>query len=202
MRTRSPALSDATSASLSGGVTSLIPSAAALITRPPPPPVDPDRSQRHFLVAVGVTFDRDGDGEGGDVAGGGEDVDAERGRVAAVALRPDAEPVRALEDLSLDRPDRRIRVRGAELTEQRLLGQDRRLLERAPDPDADDERRARVRTGRPDALEDPALHTLAPVRRGPHLVLRAVLAAPALCHELEPQGGARHDLHREHGRGV
>src|SRR5207302_9776547 len=146
MRTRSPALSDATSASLSGGVTSLIPSAAALITRPPPPPVDPDRSQRHFLVAVGVTFGRDGDGEGGDVAGGGEDVDTERGRVAAVALRPDAEPVGAPEDLPPDRPDRRIRVRGAELPDQRLLGQDGRLPERAPDADAAQERMAPDRT--------------------------------------------------------
>src|SRR5207245_2401683 len=34
-------------------------------------------SQRHFLVAVGVAFDGDGDGEGGDVTGIGEDVDAE-----------------------------------------------------------------------------------------------------------------------------
>src|SRR5438132_13690921 len=101
-------------------------------------------------------------------------------------MRPEAEPVLALEDLPFDCPDRRIRVRGAELTEQRLLGQDRRLLERAPDPDADDERRARVRTGRPDALEDPALHTLEPVGRGQHLVRRARLAPPAPRHARAP----------------
>jgi hypothetical protein len=41
------------------------------------------------FVAVGVTFDVDGHGEGGDVAGGGFDHYTEGGRIAAEALRAD-----------------------------------------------------------------------------------------------------------------
>src|SRR5213593_2400698 len=72
-------------------------------------------SQRHFLVPVRVAFDGDGDGEGGDVTGIGEDVDAEGRGVAAVALRPDAQPVGAREQLLLQRVQGRIRIRRAEL---------------------------------------------------------------------------------------
>src|SRR5262245_26120006 len=62
IRTRSPELSDSMSASLSGGLTSLNPSAAIVITATPPDPL-PGRqrepcalvwSQCHFLVAVRV----------------------------------------------------------------------------------------------------------------------------------------------------
>src|SRR3989454_1907693 len=99
-------------------------------------------SQGHFLVSMRVAFDGDGDGERGDVTGIGEDVDAERRGVAAVALRPDAQPVGAREQLLLQRVQGRIRIRRAELAEERLLGQDRGLLERAADADAEDERPA------------------------------------------------------------
>src|SRR5690242_15814818 len=107
MRTRSPAFSDCTSASDSGVRMSLMPSVAVLtlMTR------FPRRSQRHFLVPMGVAFDGDGHGERRDVARVREDVDAERRRVAAVALRPDAEPIGAREQLLLERIERRIGVR-------------------------------------------------------------------------------------------
>src|SRR2546425_11497377 len=154
MRTRSPAFSDCTSASVSGVRTSLISSEGGCAPLPKPPPFDgageagarsrsliasplcasargirfPRRgaappfrtsplrwrrqsrrpngggyraaqpsSQGHFLVSMRVAFDGDGDGERGDVTGIGEDVDAERRGVAAVALRPDAPPVGARE---------------------------------------------------------------------------------------------------------
>src|SRR5438093_4282675 len=110
MRTRSPAFSDSTSASENGVRTSLISSEGGCAPLPKPPPFDgageagarsrsliaslpcgggrgyraaPPSSQRHFLVAVGVAFDGDGDGEGGDVTGIGEDVDPEGRGVAA-----------------------------------------------------------------------------------------------------------------------
>src|SRR5205823_6662557 len=156
MRTRSPALSDSTSASLSGGATSLIPSAAVVTLTASLPGAR--GSQRDLLVPMRVTLDGDGDGQGGDVAGVREDVDAERRRVAAVALGADPQPVRSVEKLLFERVDDRIGVRRAELTEERLLRQERGLLERPADADAQDERRARVGAGRADALEDPLLH--------------------------------------------
>src|SRR2546421_11741963 len=114
MRTRSPALSDSTSASLSGGATSLIPSAAVVtLTASPPcadvrdtrfprrgavppfrtsphpvapakPALEPRGSQRHLLVPMRVTLDGDGDGQGRDVAGGRGAGEAGRRRGAAV----------------------------------------------------------------------------------------------------------------------
>src|SRR5467141_883978 len=50
------------------------------------PPARRSHSQRDFLVAMGVTFDRHGHGQRGDVTRVGKDVDAERRGVAAVAL--------------------------------------------------------------------------------------------------------------------
>src|SRR2546426_891468 len=50
-------------------------------------------SQRHFLVAVGVAFDGDGGGEGGEGTGVGGDVGAEGRGVAAGAPPPGAPPV-------------------------------------------------------------------------------------------------------------
>src|SRR2546422_386702 len=123
MRTRSPAFSDSTSASVSGVRTSLMSSAEPVVTASLP--ARRLRSQRDLFVSVRVALDGDGDGERGDVAGVREEVDAERRGVAAVALRPDAQPVGAREQLLLQRVQGRIRVGRAELAEERLLGQDR-----------------------------------------------------------------------------
>src|SRR5262249_19167845 len=51
------------------------------------------------------------------------------------------EAVGARQKLLLERVERRIGVGGADLAEQRLLGQDRGLLERAADAHAQDQRR-------------------------------------------------------------
>src|SRR5580704_5028665 len=141
IRTRSPAFSNSTSASLSGGATSLIPSVPVVIIA-----LAPSRagSQRHLFVAVRVALDRDRHRQARDVAGVREDVDAEGGGVAAVALGPDAEPVGALEHLPLHRGHRRIRIGRAQLAEERLLAQPRGLLERAAHSHARDQRRAGV----------------------------------------------------------
>src|SRR2546427_9910878 len=93
MRTRSPALSDSTSASVSGVVMSLVPSGAVVTIS----------SQRHLFVAVRVAFDGDGNGKRRDVTRIREEVDAERSRVAAVALGPDAEAGGLFEQLPLRR---------------------------------------------------------------------------------------------------
>src|SRR5438552_921487 len=135
MRTRSPAASDSMSASLSGGETSLMPSAPSAITARAPCPC----SQHDLLVPVRVAFDGHGHGEAGDVAGIAEDVDREGRRVAAVALGPDAEPVRAVEHLPLERVQCRVGIRAPQLAEQRALRQAGGHLEGAADPHAGDE---------------------------------------------------------------
>src|SRR5713226_6262438 len=199
MRTRSPAFSDSTSASESGGAMSLVPSAPRVIIA-----LTPSRagSQRHLFVAVRVALDRDRHRQARDVARIGQDVDAEGGGVAAVALGPDPEPVGALEYLALHRGHRRVRVGRPQLAEQRLLAQARRLLEGAPHPHPRDQRRAGIGTRGADALDDPLLHPVHPLGGGEHLVLRAVLAAAALGHDLDLEGGARHHLQVDDRRGI
>src|SRR5215468_6914097 len=100
MRTRSPADSDSTSASESGGTTSLVPSARTATVTPDlrqGRPHMPRPSQHDLLVPVGVALDGHRHRQARDVARVREDVDAERGGVAAVPLRADAEPVGAVE---------------------------------------------------------------------------------------------------------
>src|SRR5262249_29780400 len=143
MRTRSPAFSAWTSASESGVWTSLMPSAAVLTPTASLPRVVHSFSQRRFLVPMRVAFDGDGDGQRRDVTRVREDVNSERGRIAPVALRPDAETVGAREQLLLQPAQRGVRIRRAELAEQSFLRKDRRLLERAADANAEDQRRAR-----------------------------------------------------------
>src|SRR2546425_12442789 len=132
IRTRSPALSDSTSASVSGVVMSLVPSGAVVTIS----------SQRHLFVAVRVAFDGDGNGKRRDVTRIREDVDAERSRVAAVALGPDAEAVGLVEQLLLERVECGIGIRRAQLAEEWLLAQDRGFFERPADAHPEDQRRA------------------------------------------------------------
>src|SRR5215470_708082 len=146
-----------------------------------------------------VAFDRDCYRQARDVARIREDVDAKSRGVAAVALGPYAEPVGAPEDFLLDRIQRRVGIWRSELTEERPLRQDGSLLEVAPDPDAGDERRARVGPGRPYALEDPVLDAFHPFGRREHLVLRAVLAPAALGHDLYRHSRPRHHLEMDDG---
>src|SRR5262245_12228634 len=134
MRTRSPAVRLSTSSSLSGAMTSLRPSGrmvtvtGALQRRvflarghPHPGPLPGRererwrRSQDRLLVPVGVAFDGHGDGKARNVAGVREDVDAESGRVAAVALGADPQAVGAVQHLALEGVQRRVRIWRAEL---------------------------------------------------------------------------------------
>src|SRR5229473_3156361 len=199
MRIRSPAFSDSTSASESGGVMSLVPSAPRVIIA-----LTPSRagSQRHLFVAVRVALDRDRHRQARDVARIGQDVDAEGGGVAAVALGPDPEPVGALEHLALHRGHHRIRIRRAQLPEERLLAEPRGLLEGAAHTDPRDQRRAGIGTRGADALDDPLLDAVHALGGSEHLVLRAVLAAAPLGHDLDPQLAARHHVQVDHRRGI
>src|SRR5260370_4273198 len=188
MRTRSPALSDSTSASESGGVMSLVPSAPRVIIA-----LTPSRagSQRHLFVAVRVALDRDRHRQARDVARIGQDVDAEGGGVAAVALGPDPEPVGALEHLALHRGHRRVGVGRPQLAEQRLLAQARGLLESAPHPHPRDQGRAGIGTPGADAPDDPLLHPLHPLGGGEHLLLPAGLPPPPPTIPILAHGGGR-----------
>src|SRR5262245_8124304 len=195
IRTRSPAFSDSASASLSGGVTSFVPSAPIVIIADTPSLA---RSQHGLFVAMGVALDGDRHRQAGDVTRIREDVDAEGGGVAAVALRADPQPVGPVQDLALDRGHRRVGVRRAQLAEERLLAEPGGLLESAADADASDQRRAGVWPRGPDALEDPLLDALHALGGSEHLVLRAVLAAAPLGHDRDPEIPAWHDVQVDH----
>src|SRR5262245_38602774 len=77
--------------------------------------------QRRLLVTMDVAFERHRPRQRRDVTRIREDVQTERRRVAAVTLRADTEAVGPVEQLSLQRVDRGVGVRRADLTEQRLL---------------------------------------------------------------------------------
>src|SRR5215831_9372589 len=196
--TRSPAVNASTSASSSGGTTALMPSAPILIMCAK----SSAGSQHGFLVPMRVTLDGDRDRKRGDVAGIRQDVDAERRGIAAVSLGPDAEAIGSVQHFALERIDGRVRVGSAELTEERFFRKARRLLERAADTDSRDQRRAGVRPGRFDALEDPGLDALRPLGRRQHLVLRAILAATPLRHDLDLERGASDQVHVDDGRRI
>ena len=76
--------------------------------------------------------------------GKGLDVHGQRGRQAAKALRADADAVDPLQQLLLQLGQLRVGVGAAHLAQQRVLGQPDRLLGRAADAHADDDRRAGV----------------------------------------------------------
>src|SRR5437899_12163927 len=85
--------------------------------KPPPgpgapakPALEAARSQRHFFMSVRMAFDRHGDGERRDVTRERENVDAEGRRVAAIALWPDTEAIGLVEQLLLERVERRIGI--------------------------------------------------------------------------------------------
>src|SRR5262244_250921 len=118
-----------------------------------------------------MAFDGDGDRERGDVTRIREDVNAERRRVATVALRPDAQAIGLVEQFLLEPVERGVRVRRAQFAEQRLLAEDSGLFERPADADAEDEWRARIRPRRPHTLEDPVLDTQDALGWRQHLVL-------------------------------
>src|SRR5438128_7605867 len=139
-------------------------------------------SQRYLVMAMRVTLDRHGHRERRDVARIRENVDRERGRVTAIPLRADPEPVRAVEQLLLQRVDGWIRIRRAELPEERFLRESRRLFERPAHADARDQWRTGVGARCPDALEDPVLHALDTLGWRQHPVFRTVLATAALRH--------------------
>src|SRR3989442_7530578 len=104
------------SASLSGVPTSLIPSGAVVTLTAPPLCANGPKSQRDVLVAMRVAFDGHGHRERRDVTWIGQDVDAERRRVAAVSLRAEREASRAVQQLLLQRIELRVVVRLAELS--------------------------------------------------------------------------------------
>src|SRR5437899_5895349 len=128
-------------------------------------------SQRYLFMAMRVTLDRHGHRERRDVARIRENVDRERGRVTTVPLGADPEPVRAVEQLLLQRVDGWIRIRPAELAKERFLRENRSLFKRPAHADARDQLRTSVGARGPDALEDPVLHALDALGRRQHLVL-------------------------------
>ena len=90
----------------------------------------------------------------------------------------------------------------ADVAEQRLLGEQRDLLDGAADADADDHRRARVGAGAADGLDDGVDHARPALRRLEHVERAHVLGAAALGHHREADLVARHDARVDDGRRV
>src|SRR6185503_5639266 len=93
----------------------------------------------------------------GDVRGGGLDVHREGGRVAAQALRPDAEQVDRLAERGLELRALRILAARAERSRRRHLGQVHAQVGGAAYADADDGRRAGLAAGLQHAVDDEGL---------------------------------------------
>src|SRR5919199_4654938 len=130
--------------------------------------VDRDRVQGHVRVRV-------------------LDVALQDGDVAAEAHRADAGLVQQLEQLVLELRDDRIGIPRADRPRDRLLREVHRVVGRAPDPDADDPRRARLPAGADDRLEHGLVDPLHAVGGHAHLQEGHVLGAPALWDALHVQ---------------
>src|SRR6185436_16520863 len=92
-----------------------------------------------------------------DVRRRGLDMHRERGRIAAEALRPDAEHVDRLRELALELRALGIGALRAERPGRRFLGEVQAKVGRAADADADDGRRAGLAAGLEHAIDDEGL---------------------------------------------
>ena len=132
----------------------------------------------------------------------GQNVDCQRRRPAAEALRADAERVDAFQKLLLQCPVKRVFVRRIQLAQERLLCQQRRFVERAADPHAHHDGRARVRASVLHGLQNEALDALQPVGRAEHGDPAHVFAAEALGSDGDFDLFAGDKVKIEHGRGI
>ena len=130
------------------------------------------------------------------------DMNGKGGRIASIALWPDPEIIGLAEDFLFKRREFRIRVWRADVTKQGALGQQRRLLECSANPDSGNQRRAGVRPGISDTVENKRLRPCETFRRSTHLELTAVFTATALGHQPEAEPVAGHELGMDHGRRV
>src|SRR5512139_3091120 len=95
--------------------------------------ISPPLSERDGLVPLRVALHVDGHRHAGDVARHLLDEHVEGRGAPAEALRADAECVDPLEQLVLHRRDARVRVRAADVAQQRPLGEQGDLLDGAAD---------------------------------------------------------------------
>src|SRR3954469_24480909 len=152
------------------------------------PEINPARRDHRVGAAGRVALDVHGDRIHRDVGGGDLDVNAERGRAAAQALRPDAELVHRIGQLGLDLGAFGIRAGGAERTRRRDLGDVHAEVRGAADANADDGRRTDPPAALDHLVDDEALDRLHAVGGNQHLQERAVLRAGALRDHLDLDG--------------
>src|SRR5215203_6100428 len=126
---------------------------------------------------MGVAVEVDGDREGGDVGWEALDMDREGRLRAAVSGWSDASGVDPIQQFALDSGELWVGVWLARRARERLLGQQRGLLERAPDTDPDGERRARVGARLLYRVDDELLHRREAFCGGEHLQGAHVVAA-------------------------
>lgn len=98
-------------------------------------------------MAHDVTVYVYGDGQPRDMRRIVLNIDSERRRIAAEALRTDAERVYTLQNVIFELCVVRIRIIGIYPARERDFCQNRRVIERSSDADADHYGRARVRAG-------------------------------------------------------
>src|SRR5690606_34620548 len=115
-----------------------------------------------------MAADVDRHGQAGNVGRVHLDVDGQGRLDPAEPLGPDPEPVDLLAELFLQRPDVGPRVALVDGADDGLLGEAGGQLKAAADADADDERRARLRSRPVHRLHHKPLDALDPVGRGQH----------------------------------
>ena len=155
--------------------------------------------QHRGFMPRDVAVDIDRNGKPRNVRGHPLDVDRKRGGPSAETLRTDAERVDLFEKLRFEIGVIGIRVPLVRAAHQRLFRKIRRLVERAADADAYDDRRARVRSRLLDGTENKRLDAFRAVARFQHGEAAHVLAAEALRRDGDLQPVARNDLRIEHG---
>src|SRR5207248_7479629 len=118
---------------------------------------DAGGTQSRPRAARGVALHVDRDRIHRDVRGGGFDVHRKGGRIAAEALRTDAEHVDRLPELGFELRTFRVGAARAERPRRGDLGEMHAKIRGAADADADDGRRAGLAAGIEHAIDDEGL---------------------------------------------
>src|SRR5258708_1640463 len=158
-------------------ITTLAPNSEAIF--------DARRAQGGPRAARGMALHVHGDRVHGDVRGGGLDVHGKGGRVAAEALRADAEHVDRLAELGFELRAFGIGAARAEGTRRGKLGEMRARIGGAAHADAEDGRRAGLAAGIEHAIDDEGLDGVDALGRHRHAQPRIVLRSRALRDHLD-----------------
>jgi len=146
--------------------------------------------------------DSDRHGQTGDVGGILFNVDRQRRRIPAEALRPDSRRIDRAQALLLHIGIIRIGVRPLDVPAERLLGQQRAKLKIAANTDAQNHRRAGIAAGLARGLCHKIDDVLLRSRRQEHFNHAHVFTAEAFWRNRDAQLVPRNNAHMQHGRRI